>query len=80
MGTGMKDLMGTGMMDLMLDTGMMHLMGTGGMDQEDVEPMEVVEVMAAAISSPNLEEGIQVGEDHLAVEVMDFRGLRMVVV
>lgn len=83
MDTGMKDLMDSGTMDLMVDTGMMDLMvDTGMMDQEDVEAMEVAEVMAAVILIPslNLEVGIPVGEDHQAVEVMDIRGLRMVVV
>lgn len=82
MDTGMKDLVDSGTMDLMVDTGMMDLMDTGMMDQEDVEAMEVAEVMAAVILIPslNLEVGIPVGEDHQAVEVMDIRGLRMVVV
>lgn len=82
MDTGMKDLMDSGTMDLMVDTGMMDLMDTGMMDQEDVEAMEVAGVMAAVILIPslNLEVGIPVGEDHQAVEVMDIRGLRMVVV
>ena len=62
-------------------------MGTGLRDQEDVEAMEVVGLMAVAISmvvvaisSLIMEVGVAIGEDRRAVEEMDIRGLTMVLV
>lgn len=65
-----------------MDTGLKVAMVTGLKEQEDVEAMEVVELMDVVIpvSSLNLEVGVAIGEEHRVVEVMDIRGLIMVVV
>lgn len=65
-----------------MDTGLKVAMVTGPKEQEDVEAMEVVELMDVVIpvSSLNLEVGVAIGEEHRVVELMDIRGLIMVVV
>lgn len=65
-----------------MDTGLKVAMVTGPKEQEDVEAMEVVELMDVVIpvSSLNLGVGVAIGEEHRVVELMDIRGLIMVVV